>query len=87
MCQSGRHAQRVCHSLVPEIILSITDSLEALLPFNKAVILTVILYYNQKMQDKFSKGRKPWNRVKKQTGRKFQASSPIGITWVIFNFA
>lgn len=42
---------------VPEATLSLSDSLEGLTELNKAVILTITVYYGKRIQTKFSKGK------------------------------
>lgn len=61
------------------------DSLEGLTELRKAVILTIMFYYREKIQIKVRNGKKHRRQRPKRQGVSFQLSSPSGVIWTVLN--
>ena len=65
---------------VPKATLMLSDSLEGTRGLRKALILTVMVYYSKRIQNKVSKGEKNLGLSPGETGLNLQVSPPAGVT-------
>ena len=67
-------------------ILRFNDELEGLTELRKAVIFMVMVYYSERIQIKFSKGKRHTGQGPGGTRHKLPVVCPLGVLWTARSF-